>query len=242
MKFLKNPDLMGSTRAYLRDFARQAASSVGPNALVLDAGAGDSPYRAFFSHATYEAADHCKRPERPYNYVSYVCDLTSIPVQSNRYDLVLCTQVLEHVPRPQETLKELGRVLKPGGKLWISAPFFYEEHEVPHDFFRYTQFAWRHMMEQAGMTVDRLEWVGGYFGALAYQLDLAWHSLPVRPRDYGGGVVGAAASAFTLVARPIMLATAFVYSRLDRRHKYTDTGHGLDYCVVATKIDRAGSA
>lgn len=238
MKFLKKPDLMASTRANLRNFAREAAASIGSGALVLDAGAGDSPYRQYFDHATYEAADHCKRPERPYTHVSYVCDLTSIPVESNRYDLVLCTQVLEHVPRPQETLKEFSRVLKSGGKLWISAPFFYEEHEVPHDFFRYTQFAWRHMMEQAGLRIDRLNWVSGYYGTLAYQLDMAWHSLPMRPRHFGGGFFGWAASALITAVRPVMLGLAFIFSRLDARHKYTHAGHTLDYCVVASKVDR----
>jgi len=231
-----NMDMLTS-RTHLQRFAREAGASVAPGSMVLDAGAGDSPYRQYFAHATSEATDHCERDAHQYQHVNYACDLTSIPVAANRYHLVLCTQVLEHVLYPREVLKELNRVLKPGGKLWISAPLFFEEHEVPHDFFRYTRYAWDHMLREAGFTIERLDWVSGYFGTLSHQLNTARHSLPSRPSDYGGGVIGWAVAAATLALRPLFLATAYFYSRLDLRHKYTSSGVCMDYCVVATKVN-----
>jgi len=48
-----------SSRKYLDDFAKEAASSISPGALVLDAGAGSCLYKHHFSHKGYESADFC---------------------------------------------------------------------------------------------------------------------------------------------------------------------------------------
>lgn len=202
---------------------------------MLDAGAGDSPYRSLFAHAQYEAADICKRDTHSYSHVQYVCDLSTIPVEDARFDLVLCTQVLEHVPAPGKVLSELRRVLKPGGALWISAPLSFHEHEIPHDYFRYTQYGWTQMIADAGLELVSIEWLQGYFGTVAYQLNQARHYLPVTPRAYGGGIAGMLGGMFSMLMRPLFLGAAWVYSRLDMRHRYTAGGHPLDYCVIARR-------
>jgi SAM-dependent methyltransferase len=202
---------------------------------MLDAGAGDSPYRDLFSHVTYEAADVCVRQTHDYQYVDYVCDLSEIPVPNDRYDFILCTQVLEHVPHPQKVLAEFHRVLKPGGTLWLSAPLSFEEHEIPYDFFRYTQYGFRSMMQEAGLDVTDIGWVQGYLGTLAYQLNLARFCLPSRPKMYGGGVLGWISAALSFPLRPLFLLLAIYFARLDLRAKYTGAGHCLDYYVIARK-------
>src|ERR1700758_5630838 len=118
---------MNSSRIYLDAFASRAAASAPSGALVLDAGAGHGPYRVHFTHTQYEAADFEQVPGKTYSGNHYVCDLESIPVEDDRYDLVFLSQVLEHLPQPARVLTELHRVLKPGGRLWASAPLFYEE-------------------------------------------------------------------------------------------------------------------
>lgn len=220
---------------HLRAFAAQAAASVTRGARVLDAGAGDSPYRSLFEHVDYEAADICLRDAHQYSHVQHVCDLTAIPVEDARFDLVLCTQVLEHVPEPGKVLAELRRVLKPGCALWISAPLSFHEHEIPHDYFRYTQYGWQRLIADAGLQVVKIEWLQGYLGTVAYQLNLARHYLPRAPGDFGGGAVGLCASALTLLLRPLFLAAALAFSHIDMRHRYTQRGHPLDYCVVARR-------
>ncbi len=95
---------------------------------MLDAGAGEGPYRNHFTHTQYEAADFEQVPDKEYSGNQHVCDLTSIPVEDDRYDLVFLSQVLEHLPQPALVLSEPHRVLKPGGRVWASAPLFYEEH------------------------------------------------------------------------------------------------------------------
>jgi SAM-dependent methyltransferase len=204
---------------------------------MLDAGAGDSPYRPFFAHCKYEAADVCKRDDKAYAHVGYVCDLTAVPVEAARYDFVLCTQVLEHVPQPFEVLQEFFRVLKPGGRVWLSAPLAFEEHEVPYDFFRYTQFGMRSLFERAGFKVENIGWVQGFCGTVAHQMNLARHMLPRRPSDFGGGFGGVMTTAIVAIARPLMIGMAALLARADVRRPFTARGHCMDYFVAARKPD-----
>ena len=216
-------------------FARRASDSVDAGSRVLDAGAGDSPYRKFFEHCDYEATDLGERPQREYAGITFQCDLSDIPVEDSRYDLILCTQVLEHVPEPQLVLKELFRVLKPGGKLWLSAPLYYPEHEQPFDYFRYTQFGMRHLFTAAGFEVQDIDWVGGYLGTLSIQLGQAWHALPIRPRELGGGLVGTLAAVLIVFLKPIIAVLALTFAKLDRHIRLTERGHCVDYSVIAER-------
>ena len=61
-----------------------------------------------------------------------------MPVDNDSFDYILCTQVLEHLELPLESLTEMNRVLKKGSKIFISVPFHHNEHQTPHDYFRYT--------------------------------------------------------------------------------------------------------
>jgi SAM-dependent methyltransferase len=173
--------LPNPSRHRLRQFVRKAAGQGdGKGFMVLDAGAGRAPYRPLFDHVTYETADFGAAYETAPAGLDYVCDLTEIPVEDGRYDLVLCTQVLEHVPEPLAVLREFHRVLKPGGQAWLSAPLFFMEHQQPYDYHRFTQFAWRRMAEETGFTVQEIGWLEGYYGTVAYQAQIAARSLPNR--------------------------------------------------------------
>lgn len=224
-----------TTRSHLHKLVSEFAATVHAGEMVLDAGAGDSPYRRMFDHCTYEATDICKREGKRYAHINYICDLTNIPVESDRYDAVLCTQVLEHVPRPEAVLLELARVLRPNGRIWLSTPLSFEEHEVPYDFFRYTQFGLRELFGRAGLHVDRIDWVQGYCGTVAHQVNLARHMLPRSSSGYGDGPGGMAAAAVMAIARPFLGVLAIVLARSDMRVKFTAKGHCLDYYVIATK-------
>ena len=167
-----------SSRAYLHRFLTRAGQEVQPGQLVLDAGSGRAPYRDLFAHARYETADFLAVKGKNYTEHDYVCDLADIPVEDARFDHVLLTQVLEHLPEPRAVLAELCRVLKPGGTLWLTAPLFYAEHEKPYDFFRYTQFGLRHLLEGAGFEVREIDWMEGYLGTLSYQTRLMSKACP----------------------------------------------------------------
>ena len=169
------------SREHLRAFAAEAAAVGGHDRSfkVLDAGAGKMPYKPLFAHVDldHEAADMVEEPG-----LDYVCDIAKMPVPDGSYDLVFCSQTLEHVPNPVAVLREFHRVLKPGGQAWLSAPLFYPEHVQPYDFFRYTRFAWRNMSRKAGFKVEDISWLEGYFGTLSYQLEMAYKALPADMR------------------------------------------------------------
>ena len=80
--------IVNSSRIHLARYNRLFAESIPAGALVLDAGAGDAPYRQMFSHAKYETADF-KMVDKPYASMSYVCDLAAIPVESERFRYIL---------------------------------------------------------------------------------------------------------------------------------------------------------
>ena len=73
---------------------------------------------------------------------------------------VLLIVTVEHLPEPGCALTELGRTLKPGGKLLIAAPHEWETHQAPHDYFRYTRYGLHYLLAKAGFTAIEIEPVG----------------------------------------------------------------------------------
>lgn len=223
-----------SSRYYLDQFAFEAASSLPAGADILDAGAGEGIYKRHFQNQNYESADFCQI-DKAYGEITYVCDLENIPVDSSKYDLVLLTQVLEHLPNPEQVLKELNRVLRPGGELWLSNPFYYEEHEIPYDFFRYTQYGLKHLLHSSNFTLKQIDWLEGYFGTLSYQLAFATKSLPLAPKYYGGGLLGILGGFSAAIMKVNFALFSMLLAHFDLRYKYTGAGHCKNYKVIAVK-------
>ena len=225
-----------SSRTYLHRFLTRAGQTVQPGQLVLDAGAGRAPYRDLFRHARYETADFLAVQGKQYVAPDYVCDLAEIPVDDGRFDHVVLTQVLEHIPEPQKVLAELHRVMKPGATLWLTAPLFYAEHEQPYDFFRYTQFGVRRLLEGTGFEVREIEWMEGYLGTLSYQARLMSRSLPTSAQAYGGGPRGHALALTAKLSRRAARRVANGLASLDLRYKLVGKGLPKNYQVVATRL------
>jgi len=137
-------------RESILDLMLMASREVSPGARVLDVGAGDAPYRELFGHVRYQTSDWALSQYESAIPVDYVAPGHSLPVPDHTFDAVLFTQVLEHVPNPQAVLNELFRVLRPGGRLYLSAPFVWQVHEAPYDYFRYTASGLHSMLSEAG--------------------------------------------------------------------------------------------
>lgn len=124
----------------------QKAATVAEGAIVLDAGAGPMPYKNLFSHCDYRPQEFLKADEVPRSFrknsnggfevggFSYKCDITDIPEEDATFDAILCTEVFEHIPEPMMAMKEFSRLLKPGGRLFITAPFTGGSHQDPYHF------------------------------------------------------------------------------------------------------------
>lgn len=100
---------------------------------TLDYGCGGSPYRGYFPK-DYVRADLAGTPEID---ITFGGD-SVLPVESASFDLVVSTQVLEHVPQPVAYLTEAHRVLRPGGRMLLTTHGTFEEHGTPYDYRRWT--------------------------------------------------------------------------------------------------------
>jgi SAM-dependent methyltransferase len=225
---------MSSSRNYLEAEIRAFSDALPAGSRVLDAGAGDCRYGPLFHRHRYESADFAQ-VEKSYGRLDYVCDLRRIPVEDARFDAIACTQVLAHIPEPAEALTEMARVLKHGGKLLLTAPLFFHENEKPYDFFRFTQFGLRKLVADAGLEIDRLDWLEGYYGTLGYQMGVAARVLRVSPGAFGGGIHGVLFATLMLAVKPFCAAMALLMDRADLAYKNTEIGQCKNYVVIALK-------
>lgn len=223
-----------SSRYRLLEENRSFAESVPSGAMVLDAGAGLSPYRKLFEHACYESADF-EQVDKEYAKSTYVCDLKDIPVEDCRFDFIVFNQVLEHVPDPHAVLSELNRILKPNGTMIYSGPLFYEEHEQPYDFYRYTQFGLRYLFSNTGFVIERLDWLEGYFGTVGYQLNCMSRYLPWMPSQLGYSVLGYSLIPIMIVLKIAFAGISVVFHGLETRLKYRGKGYPKNYIAIVRK-------
>ena len=129
--------------------------AVGGN--VLDFGCGTKPYESLFSNATHytgvdiEVSGHNHADSK----VDVFYDGKTLPFIDGNFDSVVSFEVFEHLFNIDEVLAEVSRVLKPGGRLLVTIPFAWEEHEILYDFARYTSYGIEHVLRQAGFDVVR---------------------------------------------------------------------------------------
>lgn len=148
-------------------FLRRAATELGPGATVLDVGAGAAPYRELFDGLTYVTVDWSESQHAPEPPVDIVAPASAIPLDDAVVDGIVCTQVLEHVAEVGQVLNEFQRLLKPGGSLWLTVPLTWYLHEVPYDFYRYTPWGLRYVLERSGFTDIDIRPMNNSLGTLA---------------------------------------------------------------------------
>ena len=154
-------DLIESEVRYASDRLREGQ-------IVLDAGAGEARHKINFKQACYIALDAgCGDSSWNYSKLDIRGDLEKIPLRGASVDCVLCMVVLEHTRNPREVLLEFARVLKPGGLLVMVVPFLWEEHQAPHDYFRFTRYGVRLLFESSPFRLDLLSPIGGFFWVCA---------------------------------------------------------------------------
>ena len=123
------------TRITLDQFIRSHAGTK----RTLDIGAQAGPYGAYFPNRV--ALDLHPRPG-----IQIVADAQALGLASGAFDVVLCTEVLEHLPEPRQAINEMYRVLKPGGTLLLTTRFLFPIHDAPQDYFRFTKYGLRHLL------------------------------------------------------------------------------------------------
>lgn len=157
--------------AVLEDAVRDFALTIPAGARVLDAGAGEARHAQYFAQHQYVPVDLAVGDSSwDYTQIQALADLTSLPFRPDAFAAALNIVTLEHVRRPQEVVAEISRVLAPAGRVLFVVPLEWEVHQAPHDFFRYTRFGLTHLLGEAGLEVEQIRPVGGYFRLMSRRL------------------------------------------------------------------------
>ena len=130
---------------------------------LIDLGCGKAPL--FLAYRDYVSSNTCVdwgNSAHDSAYLDLQCDLAAtLPFHDQEFDTIILSDVLEHVPQPEHLWREMARILSDGGRVLMSAPFYYWLHEQPHDYYRYTRFALSRFAEASGFRVIVLEPLGG---------------------------------------------------------------------------------
>lgn len=127
---------------------------------LLDIGCGNKPYQDKLAHKiiNYTGVDIIQSSE---NKVDYLCPANEIPLENNLFDTVISTQTIEHVEDHQGLINEAYRLLKPDGVFIVSGPLYWPLHEEPYDFFRFTKYGFKYILEKAGFEIIEIKSNGG---------------------------------------------------------------------------------
>ena len=150
-----------------------AAASSELHGRLLDVGCGTQPYRELLSHCQYVGLDIDSPRTRLLAVADAYYDGTRFPFDDASFDSVLCNQVLEHVFNPNEFVSEIRRVLSPNGRLLLTVPFVWDEHEQPWDYARYSSFGLRALLERNGFQILHQRKLVADF-SLLFQLAIAY--------------------------------------------------------------------
>lgn len=157
----------------IRDnFVYEISKELPNNSKVIDISSGSKPYQKLFSHCLYTShefsgnlsiLDTFRNENNSKNHDIY-SPITAIPVDSNSYDLVICTEVFEHIPEPIEAMKELVRLCKIGGKILLTAPFTSGIHQEPYHYYSgFSPYFYKYLAEKFNLKIEKFWSQGDMF-------------------------------------------------------------------------------
>ena len=173
---------------YARDnFVISKLNKLPTGSLILDAGCGSQRYKKYCNHLEYKTQDFgeyttdCKKRvdsdgvggDAGYQYgkLDYVGNIWEIDEKPETFNAILCTEVLEHVPYPNETIKEFSRLLKPNGTLILTAPSNCLRHMDPYFFYSGFSDRWyEKILKDNNFEIESIEAVGDYYSWLSVEV------------------------------------------------------------------------
>jgi len=149
---------------------------------MMDFGCGSKPYKNLFGVDEYIGIDYENEGHPHKNeQIDVFYDGKTIPFENGYFDSVLCSEVIEHVFDLPLVLTEINRVTKQNGVLLFTCPFVWSEHEVPHDYARYTRFALEDAFTKAGFEIITIEKTGNFITTMS-QMACLYSYISIYPR------------------------------------------------------------
>jgi SAM-dependent methyltransferase len=165
------------------DWVKAQVAALPAGAMLLDAGAGSQKYRPYCSHLQYRAQDfggvtvdaqegYAGLTEAyKYGALDYTGNIWDIEEESGTFDAILCTEVFEHIPYPNDALREFSRLLRPGGTLILTAPFASIRHMDPYFFYSGFSDRWyEKLLPDCGFSAKEIIPSGNYHRSIAVEL------------------------------------------------------------------------
>ena len=177
-----------NVRACLRDYFSRFLK---PGMKVYNVGCGAKPFKNFLdgkveSHIGVDVEDGFYDA----SHIDLVGSAYAVPAPDGAADAVISSQVLEHLERPEDALKEAARLIRPDGFLFISFPFLYPIHALPHDYLRYTRFYFDAALERHGFAIVERKTIGGFWYCCGVFSGLYLQSFDLGPLKKTGMVRG----------------------------------------------------
>lgn len=174
---------VGTTNQKNRErWLEKTLKRIPPGKKILDAGAGELRYKKFCSHLKYVSQDFgqyngegntegLQTKTWDNSKLDIVSNIINIPVKNNSFDAIMCIEVFEHIPEPVKAMKEFDRILKPKGKLIITAPFCSLTHMAPYYFANgYSKHWYEKILKENNFTINKISFNGNYFEWLAQEI------------------------------------------------------------------------
>lgn len=186
---------------------------------LLDVGAGECMYRSACAHLRYVSQDSGQYDGRGNDRglqtgtwntaaIDIVSDACAIPVEPRSFQNILCTEVLEHLPHPERAIHEFSRILTPGGRLILTAPFWSVSHFAPfHYCTGFSTYWYENILADHGFAIVEMRRTGNYFSAVIQELIRAPFQLRRCSRI---GVLAYAVFLFTLPAALALYLFSFL--------------------------------
>ena len=156
--------------------------NISANSRILDAGAGELKHKIYCKHLKYVSQDFAQYDGSGNNKglqtevwdtsrIDIVSDIIDIPEPNQSFDAIMCTEVFEHLSNPILAVKEFCRLLKPKGKLILTAPFCSLTHFAPYHFASgFNEYWYKRILKENGFHILEIQKNGNYFEYLAQEL------------------------------------------------------------------------
>lgn len=201
-------------RAELKKAVERFAVELNGN--LLDYGCGSKPYQALFTKVdSYVGVDlENEGHDHSTEEIDFFYDGITLPFADETFDSLFSSEVLEHVPDIDQSLKEIRRVLKPQGRVLITVPFVWAEHELPFDFRRFTQGGIEKIMSDHGFEVLQSQKVGSFVGVIFQMIMMYLHTLLYTSNKYLNLVINA------FLIAPVAIVGLFFNLILPKRYNW----------------------